>query len=90
MSDYFEWLYMTSFYVTIVNKTSLQANWNRQTGRQTGKQAGGRIDLGIGRHAPQKMNKYVCLKSLLGKIQCFKAMILCFNQPLYASKTFVF
>ena len=38
MCDYFEWLYMTSFYVTIVNQTTLRVGW--QAGRQTDGQTG--------------------------------------------------
>ena len=41
--------------VSIVNKTSPEANWNRQAGRQ----AGGLTNLGVGRHAPPKMNQKV-------------------------------
>ena len=45
---------MTSFYVTIVNKTSLQANWNRQADRQ----ADGLTDLGV-REAWTSKNKNI-------------------------------
>ena len=41
--------------VSIVNKTSPEANWNRQAGRQADRQAGGLTNLGVGRHAPPKI-----------------------------------
>ena len=47
MSSYVVRLCTVSFYVGIVNKTSLQAKWNRKADRRT--------NLGIGRHAPPKM-----------------------------------
>ena len=54
MSDYFEWLYMTSFYVTIVNKTSVQANWNSGTDRKADRQTDRLTDLGISKNVNHK------------------------------------
>ena len=50
MFSYVEWLIMTPFYVTIVNKTSLQANWNSGTDRKADRQTDRLTDQGISKN----------------------------------------